>query len=258
MRNKDIFFSDISEIGVAKQPVSHTPTKLSRGAKVDEIRDIKDIAKAVREYVKKKYPNCKFSVSIDRFAGGQSMTVSLQQADFNPLIDESLWSLSGDGNKYFSVNQYHFEKSDKLTPEAISVLKDVRDFYNQFNYNHSDPSTDYSNVRFYETLTIGQWDKGFVQVGKKSKTPKTPRPAPEKGGSQPKYAVGTKVIYKTSRGSEDGKVLGAKLIASKDSYLYEIENPRGGTYRVWESNIISGEEMPELPTPEPKIIFNNL
>jgi hypothetical protein len=258
MTKKDIFFSKISEIGVGKQPVSrHTPTKMSRGAKVDEIRDIKDIAKAVREYVKKKYPNCKFSVSIDRFAGGQSMTVSLKEADFNPLTDESLWSVSADGNKYFSVNQYHFEKSEKLTPEAISVLKDVRDFYNQYNYNHSDPQTDYFNTRFYETLTIGQWDKGFVQVAKKSKTPRTPRPAPKKGGSQPKYSVGAKVSYRTSKGFEVGKVLGSKLIASKDSYLYEVENPRGGTYRIWESNIISGEKMPELPTPEkPKSLFN--
>ena len=245
MTNKDIFFSNISEIGLTKQPVSHAPTKLSRGAKVDEIRDIKDIAKAVREYVKKKYPNCKFSVTTDRFAGGQSMTVSLKEADFNPLIDESLWSVSSDGNKYFSVNQYHFEKSDKLTPEAISVLKDVRDFYNQYNYNHSDPQTDYFNTRFYETLTIGQWDKGFIQVGKKSKTPRTPRPTPEKGGEQPKYAVGTKIIYKTSKGSESGKVLGSKFLASKDSYLYEIENPRGGTYRIWESNIISAMPQPK-------------
>ena len=246
MTNKDIFFSDISEIGLAKQPVSHTPTKLSRGAKVDEIRDIKDIAKAVREYVKKKYPNCKFSVTTDRFAGGQSMTVSLKEADFNPLTDESLWSLSGDGNKYFSVNQYHFENSDKLTPEAISVLKDVRDFYNQFNYNHSDPSTDYSNVRFYETLTIGQWDKGFVQIAKKSKTPRTPRPAPEKGGAQPKYGA-VNVIYKTSKGSESGTIKDIKFIASKDSFIYEITNPRGGTYRVWESNIVG-----EVPQPKDK------
>jgi hypothetical protein len=247
MRNQNIFFSDISEIGLAKQPVSHTPTKLSRGAKVNEIRDIKDIAKAVREYVKKKYPNCKFSVSIERYSGGQSMTVSLQEADFNPLTDEIYWEKSSDGNKYFTVNQYHLEKSDKLTPKAISVLKDVRDFYNQFNYNHSDPQTDYFNVRFYETLTIGKWDKGFVQVAKKSKTPRTPRPAPEKGGEQPKYAVGSKIMYKTSRGSESGKVLGSKFLASKDSYLYEIENPRGDTYRIWESNIIS-----EMPQPKEK------
>jgi hypothetical protein len=248
MTKKDIFFSDISEIGLSKQPVStHSPTKLSRGAKVDEIRDIKDIAKAVREYVKKKYPNCKFSVSIERYSGGQSMTVSLQEADFNPLTDESYWEKSSDGNKYFSVNQYHFEKSDKLTPEAISVLKDVRDFYNQFNYNHSDSSTDYFNVRFYENLTIGKWDKGFVQVGKKPKTPRTPKPAPEKGGKEPKFAVGTKVIYKTSKGSEDGKIIGSKYIGSRESYLYQVENPRGGQYNIWESNIVS-----EMPQPKEK------
>jgi hypothetical protein len=252
MRNQNIFFSDISEIGLPKQPVSHTPTKLSRGAKVDEIRDIKDVAKAVREYVKKKYPNCKFSVTIERFAGGQSMTVSLQEADFNPLTNDAFWDKGSDVNKYFSVNKYQFEKSDKLTDEAIAVLKDVRDFYMQYNYDYSEPQSDYFNVRFYEDITIGKWDKGFIQVAKKSKTSRTPRPAPEKGGEQPKYAVGSKIMYKTSRGSESGKVLGSKFLASKDSYLYEIENPRGDTYRIWESNIISSEEMPELP----KTLFN--
>jgi hypothetical protein len=250
MRNQNIFFSDISEIGLAKQPVSHTPTKLSRGAKVDEIRDIKDIAKAVREYVKKKYPNCKFSVNIERFAGGQSMTVSLQEADFNPLTNDAFWDKGSGVNKYFSVNKYQFEKSDKLTDEAIAVLKDVRDFYMQYNYDYSEPQSDYFNVRFYEDITIGKWDKGFIQVAKKSKTSRTPKPTPKKSDLQPKFAIGSSVFYKTSKGSEAGKILKSAFITSQNTYLYGIENPRGGIYNIWESNIISGEDTPEPPTPE--------
>ena len=245
MKNEEIFFSHKAQIGATKTPLENSHVKFSRGAKVDEIRDIKDIAKALREYVKKKYPNCKFSVSIQRYAGGQSLYVSLVEADFNPLTDESFWSVSRDGKKSYDVNQYHFENSKQLTPEAISVLKDVRNFYNQFNYNHSDPSTDYFNVRFYETLTIGSWDKGFVQVGKKSKAPRTPKPAPEKSGEEPKYIDGTKIIYKTSKGSESGTVKSSKFIASRESFLYQVENPRGGVYNIWESNIVGA-----IPTPE--------
>lgn len=246
MIKKDTFFSNISEIGIANQPISHAPLKMSKGAKVDEIRDIKDIAKAVRDYVKKKYPNCKFSVSIERYSGGQSLTVSLLEADFNPLKDESFWQISGDGNKYFDVNQFYFEESDKLTKEAIAVLKDVRDFYNQYNYDYSDPQQDYFNVRFYEHLNIGQWNKGFVQVAKKPKTPRTPKPAPEKGEEQPKYAIGSNVIYKTSKGTESGKIVKTVYISSQKTYLYGIENPRGGLYNIWESNV-SEEEVPETP-----------
>jgi hypothetical protein len=250
MKKEEIFFSDKSQIGAKQTPIENSHVKFSRGAKVDEIRDIKDIAKALREYVKKKYPNCKFSVSIQRYSGGQSLYVSLQEADFNPLIDESHWSVSKSGNKSFDVNQYHIENSKQLTPQAISVLKDVRNFYNQFNYNHSDPSTDYFNVRFYDTITIGSWDKGFVQVGKKSKTPRTPKPAPEKSGAEPKYSNGTKIIYKTSKGSESGTVKSSKYIASRESFLYQVENPRGGFYNIWESNIVGLIPMPEKPTPE--------
>lgn len=252
MKNEEIFFSDKSQIGATHTPIENTHVKFSRGAKVDEIRDIKDIAKALREYVKKKYPNCKFSVSIQRYSGGQSLYVSLQEADFNPLTDESYWSVSKSGNKSFDVNQYHIEDSKQLTPEAISVLKDVRNFYNQFNYNHSNPSTDYFNVRFYETITIGSWDKGFVQVGKKSKAPRTPKPTPEKSGEEPKYLVGAKIIYKTSKGSESGTILGSNFIASRESFLYKVENPRGGVYNIWESNIVGA-----MPTPEKEKVFSD-
>lgn len=243
MKKENIFFTEKTQIGISHQPLNNMPQKMSRGSKVDEIRDIKDIAKAVREYVKKKYPDCKFSVKIERYSGGQSMSVTLLEAPFNPLLNENNWQVSSTGNKYYSVNHYHFERNESLTPEAIELFKDVRNFYNQYNYNHSDSQSDYFNVRFYETLAIGEWDKGFVQTEKKSR--KSKAPAPKKDVPLPKYGVGYKVSYRTSKGFEVGKVVSSKFIASRDSYLYQIENPRGGIYNVWESNIISGEKTPE-------------
>lgn len=245
---ENVFFTQKSEIGHKNVPLHAQPVQFARGSKVDEIRDIKDIAKAVREYVKKKYPLLKFSVNIERFSGGQSMSVYWLEAPYNPLTDEKYWEKSRDGQKYFSVNQYHFENSEALTDTAKSVLKDVRNFYNQYNYNHSDPMTDYSNIRFYETLGIGRWDKGFVVTAKKGRTPKEPSPKPESGGSQPKYREGQKVTYKTSKGNESGTVISSKYIGSRQSFLYSVENPRGGLYNIWENNIVSAEDKtPEKP-----------
>lgn len=254
---KNIFFSNVQEIGITHQAVEKNQ-KFGRGSKVDEISNIKDIAKTVREYVKKKYPNYKFSVTIERYSGGQSMTVSLLEADFDPLVNDSYWREGSDNGKYYDVNQYYIDTSEALTPKAKEVIKDVRNFYNQYNYDHSDAMTDYFNKRFYETITIGRWDKGFVKVASKGKTPKTPKPMPEKGGSEAKYKIGQKVTYKTSKGSESGIIQTMKFIATKQTYLYFVKNPRGGVYSIFESNILSVEdtpETPETPTPEtPKLL----
>jgi len=225
--------------------------KFSRGAKVDEISTITDIAKSIREYVKKKYPDCKFSITTEKYSGGQSLSVYLMQAPFNPLKDESKWDISSEGNKYYSVNYNYIEKNENLSDEAKKILQDVRSFYNKYNYNHSDPMTDYFNVRFYESMGIGRWDKGFEQTVKKGKTPtpRTPKDGGSKGDTEPKFKVGEKVEYKTKKGTESGIIKNFKYVSSVSKYLYFIENPRGGVYSVWESTIISDEKTPE-PTPE--------
>lgn len=256
MKNQNIFFTEKAQIGATHQNLKDMPQKMSRGAKVNEITDIKDIAKAVRDYVNKNYPECKFSVKIQRYSGGQSMSVTLLEAPFNPLFNESDWQISTSGNKYFSVNHFHFERNASLTPEAIELFKDVRNFYSQYNYNHSDPQSDYFNVRFYEDLDIGQWDKGFVQTKKKSKPQRTPKtPTPKSEGSGAKYTNGSIVTYKTSKGSEDGTIVSSKFIASRDSYLYQITNPRGSVYNIFESNILG---LKEAPMPEPKFKVGDL
>ena len=253
MRNENIFFTDKSEIGLTHKPIMPEPKKFWSGAKVGEYKDITDIAKAVREFVKTKYPKSKFSVTTEKYSGGRSLSVTLLSAPFNPIVDDKFWSVSTDNKKYYSVNQFYIETSEALSGEAKKMFSEIQQFYNQFNYNNSDPQTDYFSVGFYETLAIGRWDKGFEQTASKSKTPtpkRTPNPLPEKSGSEPKYNIGDKVNYKTSKGSEDGTVKRVKYVASKTAYLYTVINPRGGEYNIWESNILFKVfgETPENPT----------
>jgi len=253
MKNEKIFFTDKSEIGMTHAPIKAEPKKFWSGAKVGEYKDITDIAKAVREFVKTKYPKSKFSITTEKYSGGRSLSVTLMSAPFNPIVDDKFWSVSTDNKKYYSVNQFYIETSEALSGEAKKVFSEIREFYNQFNYNNSDPQTDYFSVGFYETLAIGRWDKGFEQTPSKSKVsaPKrTPNPLPEKGGGEAKYNIGDKVNYKTSKGSEDGTVKRVKYVASKTAYLYTVTNPRGGDYNIWESNILFKVfgEKPETPT----------
>lgn len=224
-----------------------TIKKFYRGDKVDEISSINDIAKATREFVKKKFPKTKWSITVDKFSGGQALRVYLISAPFNPIKDEQPWGEAIGGGKYLSVNQYSFEKSESYTDEAKKVLKSVRDFYNQYNYDNSDPMSDYTNVRFYETLGIGKYDKGFVQT--EASKPSKPKPSlPDSGGNTtPKFTVGSTVKYETSKGIYEGEIQYAKYVVGRDTYIYGIKSSNEKVYAVWESKIMP-KETPEAPS----------
>ena len=247
---ENIFFTDTHEIGQTKKPIKPTQ-KMGRGAKVDEISDIKDIAKAIREYVKKKYPKYKFSVNIERYSGGQSLRVNWYQADFNPLVSEEAWGDTKDG-KTFNVNQYYFETSEKLTKKAIAVIKDVRDFYQQYNYDYSDTQSDYYNTRFYEDFKIGAWGKPFVQTSGKPEKPKPSKPTggSEQGIEPPMFSDGQSVIYKTSQGDKEGTIEYSKYVKSQNKYIYGIRTSTNALLTIWESNIRALNTPQETPQPE--------
>jgi hypothetical protein len=249
---KNLFAQNVHDIGQTHKTIKERQ-KMGRGAKVDEISDIKDIAKAIREYVKKKYPKYKFSVNIDRFAGGQSLRVNWYEADFNPLVSEEAWGDTKDG-KTFSVNQYYFETSEKLTKKAIAVIKDVRDFYQQYNYDYSDSQSDYYNTRFYEDFKVGTWGKPFIQTSGKPEKPKPNKPnKPEsQGGEKPLFFDGEEVIFKTSKGDKEGVVEYSKFVASQNKFIYGVRTQAGTLLTIWESNIRSKTiDLPSEPTPEP-------
>ena len=44
---------------------------------MSEYRNIKDIAATIRETLKREFPQCKFSVQIERYSMGQSLHVAL-------------------------------------------------------------------------------------------------------------------------------------------------------------------------------------
>ena len=265
---ENIFFTDTHEIGQTQKPIKPMQ-KMGRGAKVDEISDIKDIAKAIREYVKKKYPKYKFSVNIERYSGGQSLRVNWYQADFNPLVSEEAWGDTKDG-KTFSVNQYYFETSEKLTKKAIAVIKDVRDFYQQYNYDYSDTQSDYYNTRFYEDFKVGAWGKPFVQTSGK---PEKPRPSKPTGGTEqgiepPMFSDGQSVIYKTSQGDKEGTIEYSKYVKSQNKYIYGIRTSTNALLTIWESNIRAlntpqetppseTPSQPETPTEKGRLIVQN-
>ena len=151
---------------------------------------IKDIAKIVKTNLKKEYPQCKFSVQIERYSGGQSLHVSLMEAPFEAMtnkgsiIKNEFVSMEVQGykfEKYAQLNQYRFKEpyADNaahaywpdgwnngaiLTQECWNCMKKATKIATSYNYDDSDGMIDYFNTNFYLHLNIGRWDKPFKVV----------------------------------------------------------------------------------------------
>ena len=130
-------------------------------------RDIKQIAKTVRAELKSKHPECKFSVTIERYTGGQAMTVALMTAPFEVIRN---------GSQYEQLNQYQIrgESYDsymgwneqwhprKLTEEAFQLMQSVDEIADVENWDQSDSQVDYFFCNYYLSLHVGKWNKDFV------------------------------------------------------------------------------------------------
>jgi len=151
--------------------------------------DIKDIAKQVKQQLKKEFPSCVFSVTIERYSMGQSLHVSLMKSsfkvirDFKDISEMVLFKYTNSGRytrdqiekmqleNYHQLNHHLFyEKFDPdswnngvfLTEQGHNLFKRVCQMVNHYNYNDSDIQTDYFDVNFYFHLNIGQWNKPYI------------------------------------------------------------------------------------------------
>ena len=145
------------------------------GKMYDPNLGITDIAERVRFFTKKQYPDCKFSVTIERYSGGQSMDIALMSAPFEVFNKE--YTKDKNGNvynerdwEYSQLNKYSLGKEadgycngSYLTPKAVEVLKFAYDVATAYNFDDSDGMIDYFHTNFYLHLAIGRWNKPFVK-----------------------------------------------------------------------------------------------
>ena len=115
--------------------------------------NIKDIAKEIKATLKKEFKECKFSVRIERYAGGQSLNIDLVQGPFEAFTEA--------GEDCRQVNPYYISDSKHFTPEAKKVLQRAYDLSKEYNYDNSDSMTDYFDVNSYTHMSVGQWNKPF-------------------------------------------------------------------------------------------------
>lgn len=110
-----------------------------------------EITELVRAWLKETYPRYTFSVRRD---GYNSILIRLMKADFEAFTKES-GKIQGD------INHYNIQASDSLTDRAKDVMTNVRDFVMSYNFDESDPMTDYFHTNFYLTLGIGSYRQPY-------------------------------------------------------------------------------------------------
>ena len=142
-------------------------------------RDVAEVAKIVRAYVKEKYPTWKFSVRISRYSMGRSLSVDLLECPiqmYKPFSD--VYDNDRDHNKVFNklYNNWLIPKDEAhekngwsreeveiaynaavekngfygIRSEAFAaVIDDVERFVKSYNFEDCDSMTDYYHVDFH-------------------------------------------------------------------------------------------------------------
>ena len=111
-----------------------------------------EIVELVRAWLKETYPGYKFSV---RRENCHSIHIRLMKADFEAFTKES-------GKVQGDVNHHHIHSDKSLTDRAKEVMMNICDFIMSYNFDDSDPMTDYFHTNFYLTLGIGVGINGFL------------------------------------------------------------------------------------------------
>ncbi len=160
-----------------------------------------DIAKKLREYIKKNHPGYKFSVTSQYYSGGSSISVNLKEApvpiaDFNSIknycendkkvrffdYNKKTYVQYGDlitdiekkefienllnNSSFYDINKFHREYMDYMTPEVKNVITDVINYLESYNYDHSDLQTDYYDVNFHSDYRISKEavNKSYLKI----------------------------------------------------------------------------------------------
>ncbi len=181
---------------VERENVKQTLDEIARkkyeseqGSNYDSNLSTTDIAKKLREYVKKNYPDYKFSITSKYFSGGSEINVTLKQAPREitneKIMQEYLehnsarewWNKdSGKYEKYYEMTDerkkevikdavehaYTFnipgveENPSWMAPEVNKVMMDVQRQLESYNFDHSDSQSDYYHVNFWSHYDISK------------------------------------------------------------------------------------------------------
>ena len=134
------------------------------GSNYDSRLSTKEIAAKVRSYVKKNFPEFKFSVRSEWSMYTDSMYIELKEGTCIPFVEGSRSAERG----YMSTMNTVKGWEDELTPEMFKVLDAVTTYANSFRYDDSDGMQDYFDTNFYINIKVGDEYQVVEPKGKKN------------------------------------------------------------------------------------------
>ena len=102
-----------------------------KGSNYDSSLTVKEIAKTVRQFIRKEFKGFKFSVTSTR---------NVIRVDLIGSFDETRY-LDADGNNH-------------LTEFGRTMREKIKDFVESYNFDKSNPMEDYFFVNFYSYISI--------------------------------------------------------------------------------------------------------
>ena len=111
----------------------------------------KEYAAQIRNDLKARFPDLKFSVKSDY----NSIGISLMQAPKSPFA--GAYSTA----TYRQINHYYIGDSEALNIYGKEIFKAVNEIVKKYHWDESRAEIDYFCCAFYYSLNVGRCDKPF-------------------------------------------------------------------------------------------------
>lgn len=136
----------------------------------NKYKDITELAREMRSWIKKNLPALKVSVRTSKYAGGKSLSITIKESTIKLTKDASdidwhLQSMKSNGYtanelkalydpKNMQINQFHIDTDYRLTNDGLKLIKKLIDFVESYNMDDSDIQSDYFHTNFYSHYAI--------------------------------------------------------------------------------------------------------
>ena len=252
-----------------------------KGSNYTRILTLKEIAQIVRSYVKSKFPTYKFSIRTEYASMCQELHVDLKESPVE--IYKTFEELTADNksdlitkmmrNHIFSLTSWYdyelkaeferiWEKHGNfykcLNDVTKSVINDVDNFVNSYNYSDCDGMIDYFDVNFYYFGCLQNNGMNVKIVPKKARIKKaesTPakKAAEKETAEQPQLKTGYTYNITQGEDTRDNSPLWiVRIKETLDKAAYIAENKamkeRGGYYSKFKHGFIFRFDPTEILT----------
>ncbi|QOG13029.1 LPD29 domain-containing protein [Arcobacter sp. FWKO B] len=114
--------------------------------------------KAIRDQIKKEFPNVKFSVTREHYSSVKIVILS-SEIDFFADYIKTIERYEAE-RTYLQVNHHYIDTSfTGLSKEVLSKISEIAHSQNWFD--ESDSMTDYFHTAYYVGISIGDWSRPY-------------------------------------------------------------------------------------------------